>query len=85
MSSEDQLFMQLLYIFHASAMQSMGKVKNPITDKIERDLNQAQQAIDMLEMLKKKTTNNLSPELTRACDALLSELRLNYVDERNKQ
>lgn len=84
MQKDDQLFMHLLYIFHTSAMQAMGKIKNPITDKIERDMTQAHQAIDMLDMLKDKTKNNLSPDLSRALDAFLSELRLNYIDEKNK-
>ena len=77
--------MQLIYIFHHSAMQSMGKLKNPVTDKIERDLAQSQQAIDMLEMVKEKTKNNVSVELAKLLDGFLTELRMNYVDESNKK
>jgi hypothetical protein len=84
MNEHDQLFIQLLYVFHASAMQSMGKLKNPITDKIERDLPQAKQSIDMVEMMKEKTKGNLSPDLQRILDGLLTELRMNYVDESAK-
>ena len=85
MDKNDQLFMQLIYIFHHSAMQSMGKLKNPVTDKIERDLAQSQQAIDMLEMVKEKTKNNVSVELAKLLDGFLTELRMNYVDESNKK
>lgn len=84
MQDNDQLFMQLMYIFHSSAMVAMGKLKNPVTDKIERDLNQARQSIDVLEMLKEKTKGNLSPEMTGMLDKFLTELRLNFVDEQNK-
>lgn len=84
MDQNDQLFVQLLYVFHSSAMQSMGKVKNPFTDKIERDLPQAKQSIDMMEMIKAKTKGNLSEELNGIIDRFLTELRLNYVDESNK-
>ena len=84
MNENDQLFIQLLYVFHTSAMQSMGKLKNPFTDKVERDLPQAKQSIDMLEMMKEKTKGNLSAELTRILDGFLTELRLNFVDESNK-
>ena len=84
MNENDQLFIQLLYVFHTSAMQSMGKLKNPFTDKVERDLPQAKQSIDMLEMMKEKTKGNLSTELTRILDGFLTELRLNFVDESNK-
>ena len=84
MNENDQLFIQLLYVFHSSAMQSMGKIKNPFTDTIERDLSQAKQSIDMLEMMKEKTNGNLSPDLIRILDGFLTELRMNYVDESNK-
>jgi len=85
MSKNDQLFAQLILIFHQNAMMSMGKLKNPMTDKIERDLSQTQQSIDMLEMIREKTKNNLSTELTQMIDHALTELRLNYVDEMNKE
>ena len=84
MDPNDQLFVQLLYVFHSSAMQSMGKVKNPFTDKIERDLPQAKQSIDMIEMIKAKTKGNLSDEITVIMDRFLTELRLNFVDESSK-
>ncbi|MFA4852191.1 MAG: DUF1844 domain-containing protein [Bacteroidales bacterium] len=84
MEKDDQLFIQLLYIFHSSAMQALGKLKNPLTGKIEKNLDQAKQSIDMLKMLKEKTANNLTPELTRALDSFLTEVKLNYVDEVNK-
>ena len=84
MNENDQLFIQLLYVFHTSAMQSMGKLKNPLTDKIERDLPQAKQSIDMISMIKEKTNGNLSPDLSRILDGFLTELRMNFVDETNK-
>jgi len=66
-------------------MMSMGKLKNPMTDTIERDLSQTQQSIEMLEMIRDKTKNNLSQELTQMLEHTLTELRLNYVDEMNKE
>jgi hypothetical protein len=85
MLTNDQLFLQLILIFHQNAMIAMGKLKNPVTDKIERDLEQAKQSIDMLEMIREKTKNNLSAEESRTIDHVLTELRLNFVDESNKQ
>jgi F0F1-type ATP synthase membrane subunit b/b' len=85
MEKNDQLFMQLLYLLHHSAMQELGKVQNPMTNKVERNLPQAKQLIDTLEMLKEKTNGNLSEELSKAQEMMLSELRLNYVDELNKE
>lgn len=78
------LFMQLVYMFHAAAMHQLGKVKNPITDKVERDLVAAQGTIDLMEMLQAKTRGNLAPEEDKLLTGLLMELRLNYVDESAK-
>lgn len=78
------LFTQLVLMFHGAAMQQMGKIKNPVTDKIERDLTQAQFSIDMLDMMKDRTKGNLSPEEERFLQSLLQELKLNFVDEVGK-
>ena len=78
------LFTELVLIFHAAAMQQMGKLKNPVTDAIERNLAAAQGSIDMLDMLKEKTKANLSSDEERMLSEVLRELRLNYVDEVNK-
>tara|TARA_Y100001978_G_scaffold158383_1_gene144034 strand:- start:3060 stop:3320 length:261 start_codon:yes stop_codon:yes gene_type:complete len=85
MDKNDQLYLQLLYLMHHSAMQELGKVSNPLTGELEHSLEKAQQAIDMLEMLKEKTKGNLSEELDTTQEMMLSELRLNYVDEANKE
>ena len=84
MEKKDQMFLELLYIFHASAMQAMGKIKNPITGNTEKNMDQARHAIEMLEMLKEKTNGNLNEELARALETFLSEMRLNFVEEMNK-
>lgn len=78
------LFTQLIIMLHGAAMQQMGKIKNPLTDKIERDLTQAQFSIDMLDMVKDKMRGNLSSEEERFLQSLLQELKLNFVDEVNK-
>jgi hypothetical protein len=80
----DFLFTQLVLMFHTLTMQQLGKIKSPITDKIERDLQGAQSSIDMLEMLKEKTKGNLSQDSERFLTGALRELRLNYVDEASK-
>ena len=83
MAKYDQLFLQLLYLMHHTAMQELGKIANPVNGELKRDLEKAKQAIDMLEMLKEKTKGNLSKELDKTQEMMLSELRLNYADEAN--
>lgn len=78
------LFVSLVMMFHSATMQHLGKVKNPLTDKIERDLDQAQMTIDLLEMLSKKTKGNLSENEESYLTNVLRELRLNFVDEKSK-
>jgi len=78
------LFMNLVMTFQAAAWQQMGKIKNPMTDKIERDMEQARMSIDMLDMLQARTANNLKEEEQKFLAHVLSELKLNYVDEVNK-
>ena len=83
MDKNDQLFMQLLYMFHASAMQGLGKIADP-TGQVNRNLEYVSQTIDLMEMLKVKTKGNISEDIEKMLDGMLSELKLNYVDEKGK-
>jgi hypothetical protein len=78
------LFARLVVMLHAAAMQYLGKIKNPLTDAVERDLPSAQGMIDTLDMLQSRTQGNLSQEESRMLVQVLQELRLNYVDEAAK-
>jgi hypothetical protein len=78
-------FVQLVLMFQTAAMQQMGKLQNPITHKVERDLYQARFSIDMLETIQNKTKNNLSENEKSFLDHALFELRMNYLDEMSKE
>ena len=77
-------FVQLIITFQAAAMQQMGKLQNPITQKVERNLDQVRSSIDMLEMLQDKTKNNLTENEKKFMEHTLYELRMNYLDEVKK-
>ena len=79
--TQKDLFLGLIHSFQAAAMQQLGKIANPYTEKIERDLRQARLSIDMLEMLRERTSGNLTGEESRFLQHVLTELRLNYVAE----
>jgi hypothetical protein len=88
LSDEQQqkvLFMMLVQQHQQIAMMGLGKVKNPSTDKIERDLKSAKFAIDTLLMLKDYTKNNLAEELKNYLEQTLSTLQLNYADEQDNE
>ena len=84
MEKNDQLLMQLIYMFHTSAMQGLGKIADP-NGQLIRNLEYVSQTIDLMEMLKVKTKGNVTDEIEKLLDGMLSELRLNYVDEKVKQ
>lgn len=87
MSSEENsekksfLFKRLVLTFHTATMQQMGKITDPMTGKISRDLDQASISIDTLDMLLEYCSGSLSEENSRFLEHLLSELKLNFVDE----
>jgi hypothetical protein len=81
---QDALFVNLVLVFQSAAMQQMGKIANPVTGKIERNLDQARFSIDTIEMLRNKTRGNLSSELEKLLDSTLTNLRMNYVEEAGK-
>ena len=78
------LFTQLIMSFHAAAWQQMGKVTNPLTGKIERNLELAKNSIDILGMLEDKTKGNLTEHETKFLQQVLTQLRMNYVEESGK-
>ena len=81
MPETDALLIQLIVSFQSAAMLQMGKIMNPVTGKVERDLDAAKQTIDLLSMLQRKTAGNLTDDEKRYLDHVLYELRMNYVDE----
>lgn len=78
------LFMRLVLTFQNAAWQQMGKLANPITGQTERDLEQAMYSIDTLDMLSAKCKGNLSTEEEKYLNHIISELKLNYIDESNR-
>lgn len=83
-TTNELLFMQLVMQNQQIAMMSMGKLKHPVTDKVERNLELAKVSIDTLDMIKIKTKGNLSINEEKFLDEVIRELKLNYVDETNK-
>ena len=78
---EQQLFMYVVGTFQSSARIALGKMKNPMTDKIERNLEQASYYIDLLDMLQLKTKGNVSEYEEQMLINTVSELKMNFIDE----
>ena len=84
LNKEDQLFIHLVNTFVQSAWISLGKVKNPVSDELERNVDQASYYIDLLDMLQTKMKGNLSEWEEQFIIHSLSELKLNFIDEQKK-
>jgi len=81
----DMMFFQLVLSLQAGSMQQMGKIVSPVTGKVERDLVMAGTTIDILSMIETKTKGNLSDEEEKFLTHVLYELRMNYMDETEKE
>jgi len=77
-------FVSLVFSLQQAAMSQLGKIANPATGKIEKNLAQAKATIDMLEMLKEKTKGNLTDTEQKTILNALDNLYLNYADEVKK-
>ena len=80
-----QLFLSLVIGLVQAAYTQLGKVKNELTGTIDRNLDAARITIDTLAVLELKTKGNLSDEEAEVLKRALTELRMNYVDELQKQ
>jgi hypothetical protein len=83
-SRQAALFLQLVLGLQQSAMMMLGKLMNPLTRKIETNLEMARDTIDTLAALEERTRGNLEPDEERVLRQVLGELRMNYVDEIKK-
>jgi hypothetical protein len=83
-NNKEFLFMQLVVQNQQLALMSLGKMKNPVTDGLDRNLEYAKLAIDTLDMLKEKTKGNLTGYEEQFLDETLKDLKLNYVAETGK-
>ena len=80
----NQLFVTLISSLSSQAWIQMGKIKNPVTDKIEKNLDAASMSIDMLVMIQEKTKNNLEEYESTLLEKTLNDLRMNFVFEKNQ-
>jgi len=61
------------------AMTCLGSLPDPISGKVHVRLHRARHLIDTIEMLRRTTQGNVSPEETAALEEILHELRLGFV------
>lgn len=83
--NEINLFIALVTSLASTCWMQLGKVPNPMTNKIEKELDNAKFTIDILRMLRDKTRGNLTNDEERLLLSVIADLELNYADELKKQ
>ncbi len=84
-TAPDQVdFSALCLSLATGAMIGLGLTPDPASKQTAKNLEMAKQNIDILELLKNKTKGNLTPEETHMIEALLTEVRLRFVEATKK-
>ena len=81
----DSLLKSFIGLLAAHAWQWLGLVKNPVTDQMERDLAQAKVAVDSISALIGQLEGKLDPSEQNDLQGLLSDLRINFVQQSAKE
>ena len=68
----------------SAAFMGLGLTPKPGQSSPEVDLELARQNIDLLEMIKEKTRNNLDADEQRLIDNLLYETRMRFIEVQGK-
>ncbi len=79
------LFTQLVMQNPQMAMISLGKVKYPVSDTRNKNLEYAKLSIDTLDMSAKKTKGNLSEYGEKLLAEAVNQLKIFYVEESGKE
>lgn len=77
----DQVLVGLAMNLQTTAMVQLGKLADPVSGEVARDLEAARFSIDLLEALKVKTLGNLAAEFSAHLERTVMDLQLNYADE----
>ncbi len=76
-------FSSFILSLYSSGLVQLGKVEDPSTGKKSINLDLAKHTIDMIAMLEEKTKGNLTEEEDNLLKALLSEIRLAFVEAKD--
>src|SRR5438105_448723 len=80
----DYRFLALVMSLATAAWSQLGKIPHPVSQKMEKDLQQAQVTIDFLRMLLEKTQGNLKPKEQELLSNVVADLEMNFADESGK-
>ncbi|MCJ7579445.1 MAG: DUF1844 domain-containing protein [Candidatus Aminicenantes bacterium] len=74
-------FTSLFLPFYTQALFKLGAAEDPISQKIDENINLAKRFIDLLDLLKEKTKGNLKPEEDTLLINGLHQLKMLYMEK----
>src|SRR6185369_8236887 len=72
-------FVAFIMSIASNAASALGMMEHPVTHQREVDVELGKHWIDILGMLQKKTSGNVTPQERRMLEGLLADLRMQYV------
>lgn len=72
-------FSSIVFPIYTQALIKLGLLEDPRTSQLETNLEYARRLIDILDLLRDRTKGNLEPEEENFLEAVLSQLKLNYL------
>jgi len=73
-------FSSFILSLYSSGLVQLGKVEDPSTGKTALNIDLAKHTINIIAMLEEKTRGNLTEEENSLLEALLSEIRIAFVE-----
>ena len=83
LNKEERLFLYLVSTFKTSALIALGEVENPVTKKIDVNLDQASYYINLLSMLQSKARGNMTEYEEQMLINTVSELEMKVIQEKS--
>lgn len=74
-------FSSIVLPFFTQALIKLGHTEDPFTKKMDENLDFAKRIIDLLDMIKDRTKENLKPEEEKFLAASLDQLKMIYMEK----
>ncbi|HMQ09941.1 MAG TPA: DUF1844 domain-containing protein [Oligoflexia bacterium] len=78
-------FTSFVLSISTSALVQMGLIPDPVSNETQKNMPLAKQQVDILEMLYQKTQGNLDENEDKLMQQVLYELRMRYVEVKDKK
>jgi hypothetical protein len=74
-------FSSIVFPFYTQALLKLGLLKNPAGPDTEQNLELARRLIDILDLLRERTSGNLKPEEEKFIHTCLQQLKAGYLEK----